>query len=295
MLLSPSLTDSGLLYVEAMRETDHTEMRLGAEPPSGIVGGLTTHGWSPDRYGNITVFEEWGTKDSHIVIHDERTDTTRDIPDASIDQSPAIWGDIVVFTRFHNGRRRLMAYSLSTGDFRELDGERWPSDPDIYESTVVYEAGGDIWTVDLGGTQSRRIATAEGDLCCPAVWGDNAAYTDWSEGLADIRLVNLDNGIDIALTTSPGVEHAPSLWGNQLAFEDYGTMPDDDDSHIVVTRVRATATGKRLSGADSWLSPSVRQTLETNEDIRPTAAKQEIHGIPWLSTPVPFRADTAGI
>lgn len=74
--------------------------------------------------------------------------------------------------------------------------------PAIYESTIVFSAEGDLWTVDIGGGVARRLTTHPGEETHPVISpdGKTLAFSATYEGPTELYTMPLDGGLPIRRT-----------------------------------------------------------------------------------------------
>ncbi|TSC82757.1 MAG: Peptidase S8 and S53 subtilisin kexin sedolisin [Parcubacteria group bacterium Gr01-1014_20] len=179
-------------------------------------------------------------------------------------QSPAIWGDKVVYEDWSNGVRRIYLYNLLSGTTTEVASHPIYGTvlPAVYEDLVVWEDhrndasnGGDIYMKNLSTGVETAISTSLKDQEAPAIYGDYVVWADerWSgSGVPDIYMRKLSTFFETRITTSTAFQRAPDIWGNRIVWEDNRNGNFDiymyDVSTVAMTRL-TTSTANQTNPA----------------------------------------------
>ena len=104
----------------------------------------------------------------------------------------------------------------STTDTRLL------AQPAINGSRIAFAYAGDLWTANVGGSDVRRLTTADGDEQNPSFSPDGSliAFTANYDGNMDVYVVPSGGGVPTRLTWHPGVDVAQGFTpdGKQVLF-----------------------------------------------------------------------------
>ena len=80
--------------------------------------------------------------------------------------------------------------------------------PDIYESTIVFVSGNDIWKAPAEGGPAVRLTFSDGRETYPEISPDGSlvAFTGEYDGNADVYVMNINGGNITRLTFHPGMD-----------------------------------------------------------------------------------------
>ncbi|MDW7731206.1 MAG: hypothetical protein SCH66_02125 [Methanolobus sp.] len=139
----------------------------------------------PEDGNNLTT-EDWLRLDVNIYMHNLSSGEDMQITaNESIQWSPAIDGDLIVWEDARNGNWDIYVYDLSTGEEMQVTG--------------------------YGSSQMN-----------PAVSGDGlVVWEDSRNGNWDIYMYNMSSGEEIQLTSNGSDQIAPAIYGNIIVWEDY--------------------------------------------------------------------------
>ncbi|MBU7016642.1 MAG: hypothetical protein HXS44_03985 [Theionarchaea archaeon] len=140
-------------------------------------------------------------------------------------RSPAIYGNIVVWTDYRNGNCDIYGYDLSTSEEFQITTD--PSDqenPSIYGSYIVWEDkrnnGNAVYGYSLITHEEFHIATGSSWRMFPAIYEDIVVWTDSKYGNSDIFGYNLSTHQEFQITTNPNTQQKPALYRNIVVWED---------------------------------------------------------------------------
>jgi beta propeller repeat protein len=140
-------------------------------------------------------------------------------------RSPAIYGNIVVWTDYRNGNCDIYGYDLSTKEEFQITTD--PSDqenPSIYGAYVVWEDkrndGNHVYGYNLLTHEEFHIVTGSSWRMFPAIYKDIVVWTDSKYGNSDIFGYNLSTHQEFQITTDLSTQQKPALYRNIVVWED---------------------------------------------------------------------------
>ena len=80
--------------------------------------------------------------------------------------------------------------------------------PDIYDNTIVFVSGGDIWKAPAEGGTAVRLTFSDGRENYPEISPDGSliAFTGEYDGNSDVYVMNINGGNITRLTFHPGTD-----------------------------------------------------------------------------------------
>ena len=252
LVLKPALDGDRIVYV---RRDDSIHAVWLKDLNTGATRKLSDDdsfgAYAPDIHGNRVVWEETFRRGSVIALHDLETGETRALTLGPHDYAPSLWGDTLIWTRERHFNAWLMLMDLRTEETVTLVRVSCGTTSDLFEHTVVYCSGGDIYTIDLRSGEHRVLIESPQYAEFPALYGDVLAYAQWDDVLSRIHLLNMRTGDTVVAASAPGCVYAPALSHDRLAWEEY-TRPASTE--IKVARTPAGFTSEEVVASSGWLA-----------------------------------------
>jgi S-layer protein (TIGR01567 family) len=148
------------------------------------------------------------------------------ITNGSFTESPAIYGDRIVWHDYRNGKHGIYMYDLSTQRETKITESQFESrSPDIYGGKIVWSdnrnGNPDIYMYDLSTHQETQITTNEAEQYLPAIYGNRIVWTDNRSGNFDIYMYDLSTHQETQITTNGSNQESPDIYGNWIVWEDW--------------------------------------------------------------------------
>ncbi|MCK9631711.1 MAG: hypothetical protein M0R30_08705 [Methanoregula sp.] len=265
-------TDSGFKsYSGVLQNETNSSVLITISPTSFIVGSVTL---DDDTYWIMPVDKEAFREDTSSVLHviynakdaidfqhpditdiypsekylhsyyrDEKTGIIRLTGPSLIGmESPMIDGDHVVWSWVYNGKRGLTLYTISTGNFTEINAEPFGLSPpkisgdyivwadtgecvsgDQTNGLVLYEISSGNRTCICTNPKSPRFADIHGNY---VVWQDSTKPDNYNVTIADsfyhydIFLYDIRNGTESRILPDPSPQNYPSIYDDLIVWED---------------------------------------------------------------------------
>lgn len=213
-----------------------------------IVSGPDIIDRFPDISPRYVVWQRRGEDDSDILGYDMETGEILPVATGpTFDTEPAVDGERVVFTRriivdnaSREIRRDIYLFDFTTGETRRLNPNEGPlqGNPDISGDIAVWadntDGSGDIVYRNLSTGRFVNVTEGGGGGGFPAISGSLIAWSDTrnsqpgQEGLdenLDIFAFDIETGLEIPITTAPGLQDHPDVSGNRVVWEDWSKAP----------------------------------------------------------------------
>lgn len=184
---------------------------LGANTPKNIRG-----------WGDHLVWED--TSSGDIYLHSITAGTGYYLTkDATLQRNPAIWGNVVVYEDYRNGRSDVFAHFIETGETRQLSlGPGNHRKPSIHGELVAWEddrsRASDVWGIRLHEGAEFPIHTGPDKESDPLVLGQTVYFRTYRFNVWDVIGVDLDRNLTFQVTTDSRPQSAPFTNGQDLLF-----------------------------------------------------------------------------
>ena len=149
--------------------------------------------------------------------------------------SPAIYGDVVVWTDYRNKNHDIYGYNLKTKEeFQITTNKHNQLEPAIYGNIVVWEDerngynNADIYGYNLETEEEFQITVEPGNQTTPAIYGEYVVWQDKRNGNYDIYGLNLKTTEEFQITIDPGNQIIPAIYKDVVVWEDLR----NEHSHI---------------------------------------------------------------
>jgi beta propeller repeat protein len=157
-------------------------------------------------------------------------------------EKPAIYGDVIVWQDFRNGKQGngfngtydIYMYNLSTSNETRITRPGYAAtDPAIYEDKIVWSDDrtgnfkiekSDIYMYNLSSNQETRITANGSHARSPAIYGDKVVWGEYNS----VHVYNLSTHEEINITGN-GEVSLPKIYGNSIVWED--TLVSTDNGH----------------------------------------------------------------
>ncbi len=153
--------------------------------------------------------------------------------DASTQDNPRIYGDIIVWEDNQNGNWDI--YYFSTANKTEVQVTDESADqryPEIYGDIIVWqdmrnsEENWDIWAYNVTTGEETRVTDNESAQITPAIYGDLIVWVDYRNGTEDnwyqteIYMYNLKNEFEARITNDSHNQTSPKVYENSIVWLD---------------------------------------------------------------------------
>jgi beta propeller repeat protein len=140
--------------------------------------------------------------------------------------SPAIYGEIVVFTDDRNGNYDIYGFNLHTKEeFQITTDENDQVSPAIYNDIVVWDddrnGNSDIYGFNLSTEEEFQITTDKNDQVSPVIYENIVVWDDYRNRNSDIYGYDLLTGQEFQITKDPSGQNTPAIYNNIVVWNDY--------------------------------------------------------------------------
>lgn len=159
-------------------------------------------------------------------------------------EKPAIYGDVIVWQDFRNGKQGngfngtydIYMSNLSTSKETRITTPGYaPTDPAIYEDKIVWSDDrsgnfkiekSDIYMFNLSSNREMRITKNGSHAISPAIYGDKIVWAEYNS----IHVYNLSTHEEINITGNGQIQYT-NIYGNSIVWEDLLVSTDNRHSH----------------------------------------------------------------
>jgi len=141
-------------------------------------------------------------------------------------ESPAVYGDIIVWEDKRNGNLDIYMYNLTSATETQITTDGADQGfPAVYGDIIVWmdtrNLGWDIYMYNLTSSTETRITTGNQLSGLPVVYGDIIVWIDNRNGNWDIYMYNLTSSTETQITTNTANQGEPAVYGDIIVWEDY--------------------------------------------------------------------------
>jgi len=246
---------------------------------------------SPAINGDRIVYQGY-QNGIHIYMYNLSTSKETQITtNESVQWSPAIYGDRIVWTDERDEHEEIYMYNLSTSKETRITNTQLKNNqspyqlgkiyPAIYEDRIVWfdfrDGNRAIYMYNLSTSKETQITNIKSDRKRPAIYGDRIVWSDGSNGKFDIYMYNLFTQKETLITTSKSDQLDPVIYGDRIVWQD--DLNGDGNYDIYMYNL-STSKETRITTSGKASIPSIygdrivwqdyRNPTETNNTIDET-------------------------
>lgn len=207
----------------------------------------------PEDGGNLTA-EDWLGLDVNIYMHNLSSEEDLQVTtNESIQWSPAIDGDLIVWEDARNGNWDVYLYNLSSGEEIQVTGDNSSQmNPDVSgDGLVVWEdsrnGNWDIYLYDLSSGEEMQVTSSTEDQVSPAIYGNVIVWEDYrnadqavsddmtlqelSQLDADVYMYDLSTGEEFLVTENESWQGQPAIYGDRIVWTDLRNVEQAEDEN----------------------------------------------------------------
>lgn len=192
-----------------------------------ITNAAGSNSLDPAISGNLVVWTDDRHGDAEIYAMDLSTGVERRITNNPlVDQSPSVYGQIIVWERADGYAGDIFAYDWVTEETAQVAVEPYASErfPDVYGNIVVYQreqgtpVDKDIVAYDII-TGDKQVLSLAGDQENAHISGDYVSFNDSASGTPHIALWQLSTGEYFGVTEGSG-QYLNDIDGDSIVYSD---------------------------------------------------------------------------
>lgn len=202
--------------------------------------------------GNNLTAEDWLGLDVNIYMYNLSSwEDIQVTTNGSIQWSPAIDGDLIVWEDARNGNWDVYMYDLSSGEEIQIteDGSSQMNPVVSGEGLIVWEDNRnnnwDIYVYDLSSGEEMQITPNGSDQIAPAIYGNIIVWEDYRNAGqtvydnispqelasldADIYGYDMSTGEEFLVTEDESWQGEPAIYGNRIVWTDLRNVEQTSD------------------------------------------------------------------